>query len=124
MQTSSVLLLSGSLRLHSSSSSSDTGRPGDSKPGSSRRGLFRGRSQRNEAAAAAAGGGMTLGQHGIGSMRQFNAPALLAWGPELFGALEDRWGGVVVAVLWCGGGGQLWGSVCNVGGVRECALVE
>jgi hypothetical protein len=29
-------------------------------------------------------------------MRQYNAPALLAWGPELFGALEDRWGFVLL----------------------------
>lgn len=114
-QTSTVLLLNGSLRLHnttsSSSSSSLAAGPGASAAASkaasspSKRGLFRGRSQRTaqpstgpSAAAAEALGGVSAavgdGQGQYGSMRQYSAPALLAWGPQLFDTMEDRWGGV------------------------------
>jgi len=116
-QNSTVLLLNGSLRLHNtSSSSSGSGTSGAGSGASaaaskatsspSKRGLFRGRSQRtappsagSSAAAAAAEqqGGVSAaagaGQGQYGSMRQYSAPALLAWGPQLFDTMEDRWGG-------------------------------
>lgn len=89
MQSSSVLLLGGRLRMHEATSS--TAGPAAAADSPSRRGLFRGRSQRTAATAAATGAvSMTVGQHGTSSMRQHTAPALLVWGPELLNTLEDR----------------------------------
>lgn len=90
-----MFVFKGSLRLQSSSSTlakssgQAAGKPAES-PG--KRGLFRGRSQRNAPSTAAAAGGADGKDVGSSSssLRQFSAPALLAWGPELFGSLEDR----------------------------------
>lgn len=92
IQTSIVLLLNGTLRLHSSADSANSSSSDKPTNSPSRRGLFRGRSQRSEGGQSGSSGSlsMTVAQHGTGAMRQFTAPALLAWGPELFEALEDR----------------------------------
>jgi hypothetical protein len=89
VQSSSVLLLSGRLRMHAEGICSTAG-PTAAADTPSRRGLFRGRSQRTAAAATDAAP-MTPGQHGTSSMRQHTAPALLIWGPEVLDTLEDRW---------------------------------
>jgi hypothetical protein len=64
-----MVLLNGCLRLHNSSRFSSV-LPVDT--------------------AAAAGGGGGAAAPGSNAMRQFNAPTLLAWAPELFEQLEDR----------------------------------
>jgi hypothetical protein len=93
---STIFVFKGSLRLHSSSSSTKSSGTAAGKPTESpgRRGLFRGRSQRNApSTAGAAGSAGAADVKDVGSssrLRQFSAPALLPWGPELFGSLEDR----------------------------------
>jgi hypothetical protein len=53
------------------------------------------------AAAAAAAGAGHASACSSNAMRQFQAPTLLAWGPDLFEQLEDRWAGLT-----------LWEGVC------------
>lgn len=69
VQSSTMFLLSGCLRLHNSSKFS-AGLPD------------------KDTAAAGDTAGVAAG--GSSAQRQFNAPTLVAWGPELFGQMEDR----------------------------------
>jgi hypothetical protein len=47
-------------------------------------------------AAAVGGAGHAPARSSSSVMRQFNAPTLLAWGPDLFEQLEDRWAGLAL----------------------------
>lgn len=93
VQTSSVVLLDGTLRQHLAVSSRPGGgntthggssAVGGPSPSPQRRGGGGG-GGRPLAAGAAGGGGKRA------TLRHYSAPTLLIWSPELFAALEDRY---------------------------------
>jgi hypothetical protein len=84
-QSSTMVLLNGCLRLHNSSRFSSALQ--DTSTGATAAGAAG--VGAGAAAGATAGAGAAAAPFSI-AMRQFNAPTLLAWAPELFDQLEDR----------------------------------
>jgi hypothetical protein len=88
-QSSSLLVLSGALRLRSSNGSQGDPAPSPAKLSKRVSFLRRGQQQQQQPQL----GSDKPDGSSSGVMKQFRAPAILAWAPELLESMEDRWVG-------------------------------